>query len=233
MKKILFVILSCVFAAANAQPVDEVIQKYATAMGGLESFKKIATAKFTGVLTTQGNSLPLTTQIINGKAMRTDVNVNGQEVTNAYNNGKGWKINPITGGTTATEATAAELVGFKAQASLANNLMDYQSRGHLVELQGKEDVEGSNTFRIKLTSKDDGKVTAYFIDSTSYMLLKSITKRVIAGSEYDTETFYSNIKEIMGLKFCMNFIQKIEGKVLQSVVYEKIELNISVDKKIF
>lgn len=233
MKKFFFALLGFVFVSASAQTADEVIQKYAATMGGLEAFNKVTTAKMTGTLTTQGQALTFTTQIINGKAMRTDVDVMGQIVNNVYNNGKGWKINPFAGATTATEATGAELIGFKTQASLANNLMDYKNRGHQVELLGQEDVDGVKIFKIKLTGKEDARITTYFINTISNLLVKSITKREIAGTEYDAETFYSDLKEMNGLKFCMHFTQKIDGKAFQEVTYEKIELNIGVDEKIF
>jgi hypothetical protein len=233
MKKILVALLSFAFLSANAQTADEVIQKYSTAMGGLEAFNKVTTAKITGTITTQGRALPLITQIVNGKAMRTDVTVGEQSVNNVYNNGKGWKINPFANAPTATEVTGSELVTFKAQASLANNLMDYKNRGHQVELLGQEDVEGVKTNKIKLTSKEDGKITTYFISIADNLLIKSVSKREIAGNEYDAHTFYSDIKEINGLKFSMHFTQKVEGQVFQDVKYEKIELNVPVDEKIF
>ena len=233
MKKIFVTLLSFAVISANAQTVDEVIQKYATTMGGLEAFNKVTTAKMTGTLTTQGNVLPFTTQIVNAKAMRTDVAAMGKEVINVYNNGKGWKINPLAGISAATEVTGNELVTLKAQASLANNLMDYKNRGHQVELLGQEDVDSVKAFKIKLTNKEDGKMATYFISTSNYLLIKSIAKREIAGNEYDAETFYTDIKEINGLKFCMHFTQKIEGKILQEVKYQKIELNIPVDEKIF
>jgi hypothetical protein len=233
MKKLL-VVLSCfAYISVNAQTADEVIQKYSAAMGGLDAINKITSAKFTGTLTTQGMELPLMIQIINGKAMRTDLEVNGKSVNNVYNNGKGWTLNPYAGATTAREVTGAELLPLKVQASLANNLMDYKSRGHLVELLGQEDVEGKKTFKLKLTNKDDGKVTTYFINTADYLLVKSIAKRDIAGSEYDAETYYTEIKEINGVKFLMHFTQKIEGQVFQDVKYQKIELNVPVDEKIF
>lgn len=233
MKQFFAALLSFAFLSANAQTADEVIQKYTVTMGGLGAFNKVTTAKITGILTSQGQNLPLTTQIINGKAMRTDVTVGEQSVNNVYNNGKGWKINPFANATAATEVTGPELVTFKTQASLANNLMDYKSRGHQVELLGQEDVEGVKTNKIKLTSKDDGKVTTYFISTTTNLLVKSVSKREVAGNEYDAHTFYSDIKEINGLKFSMHFVQKIANQVLQDVKYEKIELNVPVDEKIF
>jgi len=233
MKKLIATLFSFAFISANAQTADEIIQKYTTAMGGLEAFNKITTAKITGTLTSQGQNLPLITQIINGKAMRTDVTVGEQAVNNVYNNGKGWKINPFANAPTATEVTGPELISFKTQSNLANNLMDYKSRGHQVDLLGQEDVEGVKTNKIKLTSKDDGKVTTYFISTTTNLLVKSVSKREIAGNEYDAHTYYSDIKEVNGLKFSMHFVQKIANQVLQDVKYEKIELNVPVDEKIF
>jgi len=233
MKKLLFTLLSFTIISANAQTADEVILKYSNNMGGLDAFNKVTTAKMTGTLSTQGNDLPITIQIVNGKSMRTDVEVNGQEVNNVYNNGKGWKLNPFAGAATPTEATPADLLIFKTQASLANNLMDYKARGHKVELTGQEDVGGVKAYKIILTNKDDGKATSYFISTTDYSLIKSIGKREISGTEYDVETFYSDFKEINGLKFSMNFTQQIDGQTFQEVKYDKVELNVPIDAKIF
>ncbi|HEV7780612.1 MAG TPA: hypothetical protein VGO58_05065 [Chitinophagaceae bacterium] len=233
MKKLLVMLLSLISVSAFSQTVEDVILKYSTAMGGLDAFNKVNTAKLTGVLTTQGIELPLTTQVVNGKAMRTDVTVNGQAIVNVYDNGTGWKINPYGGAPTPTDVTGTELISFKAQANLANNLMDYKNRGHKVELLEQEDVEGVKAYKIKLTTKDEGKVTTYFISTTDNMLLKSVTKREIAGNEYDAESFYSGFKTVNGLKFCFQFVQKIEGKPFQDVKYSSIELNVAVDESIF
>src|SRR5437762_7439222 len=99
MKKIIFALTCLAFINAQAQTLtaDEVIQKYSAAMGGLDNFNKIKTVKFTGTVTAQGMDLPITIQVINGKAMRTDVEVMGQSIINYYKDGKGWKINPFGG----------------------------------------------------------------------------------------------------------------------------------------
>ncbi len=233
MKKIVAALLSFAFVSVNAQTADEVIQKYATNMGGLDAFNKVSTVKFSGTLVSQGKSYPLTIQIVNGKSMRTDVEVNGQTVNSVYNNGTGWKLNPFDGTTTPTEVTGTELASLKAQASFANNLMDYKKRGHQVELLGQEDVEGVKAFKIKLTSKDDGKVTTYFISTVDYILVRSDSKQKIQANEYDAESYYSNIKEVNGLKIMMNFVRKIQGQVFQEVKYDKADLNIPIDAKIF
>jgi hypothetical protein len=119
MKKILFAALCFAFISANAQTVDEIIQKYATAIGGLSGFSAIKTMKMTGKVSIQGMDLPLTVQIINGKAIRNDVEVTGQSIINCYKDGKGWKINPLAGIATATDMTEAELSDFKTQSTVA------------------------------------------------------------------------------------------------------------------
>jgi len=132
MKKLFFAVLSFTLVSANAQTADEVIQKYAANMGGLDAFNKITSAKMTGIYSTQGTELSLTTQIINGKGMRTDLEIMRQSVTSCYFNGKGWKINPFAGATTPAEVTGTELTDFKSQSNLASQLMDYKARGHQV-----------------------------------------------------------------------------------------------------
>jgi len=97
----------------------------------------------------------------------------GQSVINAYKDGKGWKINPFMGFETATDVEGSELIDFRSQANLANSLMDYKNLGHTVELVGKEKVEGKDAYKIKLTSKDDGRVTTFFINVTDYGLAQN------------------------------------------------------------
>lgn len=233
MKKIFAALLTMVVISASAQTAEEVINKYSLAMGGLDAFNKVTTAKFTGTAAMQGQSFPMTLQVVNGKSARTDVEVMGQAIVNVYDNGKGWKINPYAGAPTATETSGTELTGSKLQSNIANNLMDYVSRGHKVELLGQEDVEGIKTYKIKLTTKDEGKEITYFINVADYLLIKSVGKREIQGQELEVETFYSDFKNVEGLIFSFTMSQKISGQVFQEIKYEKVELNVPVDEKIF
>src|SRR5436853_4782982 len=186
MKKIFFALLSMAFIGAQAQTLtaDDVVQKYATAMGGLENYNKLKTARLTGTVTIQGTDLPITIQVVNGKAMRTDLDAMGQSIINVYKDGTGWKINPLAGVSTATDVTGSELNEFKSQSMLANQLMDYKKRSYAVELLGQEDVSGVKTYKIKLIG-DDKKETMYFINATDFSLVKSVSKRNMMGTDMD------------------------------------------------
>ena len=233
MKKNLLAVLAFAFFSANAQTVDEVIQKYAAAMGGLDAFNAVKTVKMTGKVYVEGLELPLTIQIINGKAMRNDVEVMEQSITNSYKDGKGWKINPLAGVDSATEVSGTELTEFKSQCLLANQLMDYKARGHQVELLGQEDVDSLKTYKIKFTNKDDSKVTTYFITVADNRLLKFNIKNEKPGEESEIENYLSDLKDFNGLKFAMTRTQKVNGQVTQEVKISSIEFNITIDEKIF
>jgi len=232
MKRIFVLFFAFAFITAHAQTADEIVQKYANAVGGLDNFKKIKTAKFSGTASAQGNEFPITVQIINGRAMRTDVEVMGQTITNAYKDGKGWKINPYAGAPTATDATADELYEFKIQGSLTSQLMDYKDRGYKAELLGQEDVQGAKTYKIKLTT-DDNKTTTYFVDANTYALVKTIGMRSLMGQEMELETYYSEVKDIGNVKFSMMRSVQSGGQTIQEVHFDKIELDIPIDEKIF
>ena len=233
MKKILPAILSLAFITSYAQNADEVIQKYARAMGGLTAFNAVKTLRMTGTVKVQGMELPITVQIINGKAVRTDVDAMGQMVIKSYKDGKGWKIDPFSGAATATDMTNEELIESKGQSMIASQLMDYKARGHKVELQGQEDAEGIKCYKIKLTNKDDNKVTTYFISLADNMLIKSVITRDIQGQEMEIENYASDLKEFNGIKFPMTRTQKVQGQVLQEVKMTSVEFNIPIDEKVF
>lgn len=233
MKKLFFVLLSFITLAASAQTADEIVQKYATAMGGLDAFKKVQTVKITGSVAIQGNDFPVTVQMINGRAFRLDVDVMGQSVVNSVKDGKGWKLNPFGGIETPTDMEGAELLDIKSQANLCGSLMDYKALGHSIALEGQEDVQGVKTYKIKLTAKEDGRVSYYYISSVDYTLLKSSGKREMQGSEVEMETFLSNLKEFGGLKFAMTKDQKMNGQVIQSISYSNIELNVKIEETAF
>lgn len=233
MKLFLTSLFGLFLFSAQAQTVDEIVQKHAATMGGLEAINKVSTFKISGTVSAQGNDLPITIQVINGKAMRNEIEVMGQSVIMVYENGTGWTINPFTGGSEATDITGPQLTDLRNQAFLASNLMDYKSRGHQLENTGQEDAEGVKCFKLKMTNKDDGKTSFYFINATDYTLVKTLSKREIQGEEVEMETLYSDLKDFNGIKYFMTRIQKMNGEVFSEMHMDKFELNVPVDEAIF
>jgi len=129
--------------------------------------------------------------------------------------------------------TNDELIEAKGQSMIASQLMDYKARGHKVELQGQEDVDGIKAHKIKLTNKDDSKVTTYFISVADNTLVKSVNTRDMQGQQIEVHNYASDIKEYGGIKFPMTRTQKVQGQVLQEIKMTLVELNVAIDEKVF
>lgn len=233
MNKLLILPLLFLFLISPAQTPEDIIAKFTAAMGGLENYKAAKTVTMTGNIKQQGLTIPISIQIINGKAVRTDVNVQGAKIIEAYKNGKGWKKNPLTGNSGIIEPTAEELNSYKSQTMISGKLMDYKARGNKVELIGAETVEGIKTHKIKLTVGVDSSVVFYHIMDENSLILKTTEKRKIGGQELEVETFLSDFREVGGLKFAFSQTQKTSGQVFMELMMESIELDKEIDEKIF
>jgi hypothetical protein len=232
MKKILFSLFFLGSMIANAQSVDEVVAKNTAAVGGLDKFNAIKTATMSGMMTVQGMDLNISIQVLNKKAVRTDVEVMGQTVTVVYNDGAGWQINPMLGSSDAQDLPKEALDEAKWQCYLSSALIDYKERGLTAEYAGEQTVEGKKMYVVKLTSKD-GNVSSYFINQADNLIYKVVAKRNMQGQEIEAETVFSNYKEYNGMKFAMTRATNFEGQTVQEMNFDKFELDKTIDASVF
>ncbi len=228
---ILFLLAGTVAARAQGT-LDDVIKKYTAALGGIDAQKKIKTMKFEGAMKQQGMEFPMTIQVIQGRAMRADITVQGMVITSAFKDSAGWSVNPLEGSTTPAKMNEEEKKGAKDQCDLIDDLADYKAKGHKAELIGLEDVDGVETIKIKLTKKD-GDVEQYFLDAETYLPIKSSTKMKFGDSEVESETYYSDYKEVAGVKMPFTTQIKSGGQVVLETAFKKIEANITINESIF
>jgi hypothetical protein len=232
MKKLLVAFAIFGSLIANAQSADEIIAKSAAAVGGLDKFNAIKTATMSGVMTVQGMDLNISLQMINKKAVRTDIEVMGQSVTVVYNDGAGWQLNPMTGNNEATDLPKEALEEAKWQCYVSNGLIDYKERGMSAEYKGEETVDGKKMFVIKLSSAD-GRNNTYYVNQADYLVYKTIAKRNVMGQDVEAETVYSNYKEYNGVKVATTRATNFEGQTVQEMNFDKIEFDKPIDASVF
>src|SRR5664279_3414620 len=75
---------------AKAQTVDDIINKNIEAIGGKEVLSKITSAMFQGTYNMNGQELPLTTIIVNGKGYKSIANIFGNGVIQCITDTGGW-----------------------------------------------------------------------------------------------------------------------------------------------
>ena len=220
-------------APAPAQTVDEVVAKYYEAAGGLDKFKAVNGMRVMGRVTLgQGMEAPFTRITKRPKMVRVDFTLQGMTATQAYDGQTAWMFIPFMG-QTAAEVMPADLAkSMEEEADFDGPLVDYQPRGIQVELVGQEQVEGTNTFKLKVTMKS-GDVTFYYLDAEYYLPLRTEAKRTIQGRELSLVTTLGDYKPEGGLLLPHSIQVSGQGPGGQSFVIEKVEINPSLKDEDF
>jgi hypothetical protein len=217
-------------AQTPSPTVDDIIAKNIKARGGLEKLKAVKTMRMTGHMSVgPGTEAPMVIEVKRPDKLRLDITVQGMTLTQAYDGKVGWQINPFGGSKNAEPMSAEELKEAAEQADMDGPLVDWKAKGHKVELVGKEKVEGTDVYKLKVTLKN-GNVRYFFIDADSYLDIKGEAKRSVRGTEVETEQTIGDYKEVGGLLIPHSFEGGAKGKPeKQKITVEKIELDVPVE----
>ncbi len=212
-----------------AQTADEVISKHIEAMGGKEKLLTLNSVVTEANLSVQGMDIPVKMTQLHQKGQRVDITAMGMENYIISTPTEGWMYMPVQG-QTKPEATPAEAVKEAADAlDVQGPLLNYKEKGHQVELVGKEDVEGTECFKLKIKMKGGLEQTIY-IDPKTYYIIKTVTKTKATGTEQEQTQTFSNFKKLdSGFVFPFSMTGFGPGELTVS----KIEVNVPVDEKIF
>ena len=217
-----------------AQSVDEIIAKSVQARGGAEKLKSVKTIKSTATMS-MGPGMEAPGVLIQKRPAfaRLEFTVQGVTAVQAYDGKNAWQIMPFMGKKDPELMSADEAKETQEMADLDGPLVDYQSKGHQVELQGKEKVEGTDAYKLKVTLKN-GDVQTIYIDSDSFLEIKEVTKRTIRGTEQEIESSIGDYKAVEGIMFPFAVESGVKGTdQKEKLTLTKVELNVAAEDSIF
>lgn len=235
MKKIAFLSIFILFFTNGlfSQTVDEVIEKHIDALGGKDKLLAIKSVRYTGSFSAGGFDAPLTLTIKRPGKVRLEISIQGMSLIRAYDGKIAWSINPFQGKQGPEKLPEDQEKQLKRQSDIDGSFLNYKEKGYKAELIGKEDLDSSQVYKIKLTYPD-GDETYYYIDAVTYLIKKSTGKRKINGKDVDTETLYSGHIQVDGVMFPTVIDVRQAGQDEgQKAVMDKIETNVEVDDSIF
>lgn len=229
MKRIVFTFLLAATAfVTKAQTADEIISKHIDAIGGADAWKKVNSVKLEGTLIVQGTTVNMTQTVLHQKGNRQDISVMGMNGFMIIAPTSGWNFMPFNGQAAPEPMTVEALAEAQSELDAQGILIDYAAKGHTVEYLGKDDVEGTDCFKLKINLKG-GKTDTYYFDSKSYLLIRSVSKQKANGQEAEVITNYSNYEKLPeGI-----MVAKSIALPFGELNITKVTINATVDESIF
>jgi outer membrane lipoprotein-sorting protein len=228
------VALALAVPALSAQTVDEIIAKNVQARGGADKLKSVQSIKATAVMA-MGPGMEAPGVLIQKRPAeaRLEFTIQGLTAVQAYDGKNAWQIMPFMGKKDPELMSGDDSKEMEEMADIDGPMVDYKSKGNQVELLGKEKVEGTDAYKLKVTLKN-GDVQTIYIDADSFLEIKEETNRMVRGTEQVFESSIGDYKEVNGVVFAFAIESGAKGHPeKQKLTISKIELNVAADDAMF
>lgn len=234
MKKSIFISLIAVFVAtsvSSAQDLDKILNKHFETIGQ-KNLKKVKTIQATGKAVMMGMENPFKMISKRPDKIQVTVEFQGAKIIQAYDGETAWMVNPMMGSAEPMDVTGPEADGLIESGDMDGQLWNYKEKGHQLELEGTEEVDGSEAYVLKLTKKN-GNIDYYYMETESYLILKIKSKTMVNGSETEAEGLLSNYQEVDGYMMAFTIEQKYGGQTAMTIMMDEVKTNVEVDDSIF
>jgi outer membrane lipoprotein-sorting protein len=221
-----------VAAAAGAETADDVIAKFVAARGGIDKIKAIQSLDMTIKANQQGVEFPGKLEWKRPDRMRLEMTIQGKTMVQAYDGKTAWTVMPFLGSPDPQVMSADDAKDVIEQADMDGPLVDYKAKGNAVELVGKDDVDGSPAWKLKLTLKN-GDISYVYIDTETGLNVKETSKRKQQGSEIEIDSYLTNFKQVEGVLFPFAIENKVAGKSMGQFTIESVKANVPLEDKSF
>ncbi len=239
MRTLLIPLVACLVSAVplHAQTVDEIVARYQQRIGGAERIQTIQSLRRTGKFYGGGGfEAEVKNESRRPNKVREEFAFGGMVGVNAYDGKDGWKIEPWQGKKDAESLSEDELKGIVEDAEFDDPLLDYKKKGNTVEFIGRDQIEGTEVFKLKATLKSNGDVRTYYLDADSCVPIKYEVKRIVRGAEREFEVELGDYKEVNGVFFPFSYASGPKGSssaAKAQYAWDRIEANVTLNESAF
>ena len=135
----------------------------------------------------------------------------------------------VVGGKTL-DVQGSELEKLKYE-SMLHFLVNLDSLGIKLQLDGASQVNGKEAYKVKMILPSGAKWIQYF-DSKSWFKVKETKEIIVAQGTFVQDSYYSDYREVDGLKYPFSVKQDIGTQHVDSEV-ESIKVNNGLNDKLF
>jgi outer membrane lipoprotein-sorting protein len=219
--------------AAEAPTLDEVLERHYEARGGLDEIRALRSYRSTGTMTMAGMAMPYVTEAKRPGKLRVEFTAQGMTGIQAVDGSSGWHVMPFMGILEPTAMQGDDLRNLRNQADIDGPLVDWQAKGHTVELVGPGEIDGADVVTLKITLNGGGEILSH-LDAERYLDLKWQMSTTMNGQPVRVGIDFGDYRPAGALTLPHSMAQTIEGMPgVQSFVIERYEVNADIDDSRF
>ncbi|MBP2832939.1 outer membrane lipoprotein-sorting protein [Aquimarina sp. U1-2] len=236
LKSILVALVLALSTSFYAQTADEIINNYFENTGGKENWEKLDGVEMIGVMKMQNMEIPFEQVATkDGKQLITIELQGSKMIWSAFDGETSWERNQMTMEAEKSDNEATE--NMKKQAKdFPDPFLNYKDKGYTAELIGKETIDGTETFKIKLTKdpimvngESKPNISHYYFDTENFVPIvveTEINEGPMKGQ--NVKSTISDYQEVNGVYFPFSISNQF-----QSMGFKEIKLNPEVDTTLF
>ena len=211
------------------ESLDEILAQHYEARGGLEALKGVESLRMNGNMTMGPMEMPITIEMKRPQQVRMEFTMQGMTGVQAYDGETAWAIMPFMGKTDPEPMPEDQAKDLEEMADIDGELVDYAKKGHKLSLVGKEDLDGTEVYHLKLEKKN-GDVADVYLDAEYYLEVERKTKAERQGAEIVMTSTVGDYKEVDGLMLPHSIANAAEGAPgSMNITIESYEVNPDVD----
>lgn len=215
--------------AADTLSLDEVLDKHYQARGGLDELRALHSYRSTGTLSTAGMQMPYLTEAERPGKLRVEFTAQGMTGIQAIDGDSGWQVMPFMGIIEPAPMEGDDLRNFRNQADIDGPLVDWQAKGHQVELVGPGEVDGADVVTLKITLNGGGEILTH-LDAERFLDLKWQISTTMRGQLARMNIDFGDYKAVDKLMLPHSINQTIEGMPgVQIFAINGYDINVDID----
>jgi len=218
-----------------AQTAADIMNKNIQAMGGKEKLSKLVSVYEENTTSVMGQNLESKVWVVNGKGIRTEVDMMGSKIITVMTKDTGWMSNPMMGNGDPQPLPMQQVKQAAARMDLRGQFLNYAANGYTATYLGKATVNGKVTYKVQLAKAGEGTFI-YFIDASTYYIDQLQVNATVNGKSVATTMQFTDYKKTPeGYIFPVNTIinsPQAGGQGITNTV-TKVVPNQAVDPKLF
>jgi len=259
-------------SARTGLSAAQIVDRNVAARGGLAAWRAVQTLSLQGKMGVGGNQraglpvptphskelanslplrpaeevqLPFLMEMKRPRKMRVEIQLKDQTAVQVYDGANGWKLRPFLNRHEIEPFSQAELKIASNQEDLDGPLVDYAAKGTHVDFEGSEQVEGRDTYKIKVSEKN-GHTFHVWVDAETFLETKIEGQpRRLDGTDHPVEVYYRDYRTVDGLRipFLMETrVLPVSRNALglrdtpvppEKIVLDKVVVNPKMEEKLF